>query len=82
MVALEKCCVLICCCMGFTRNWETWGDRSWSHDSVVSVRALTIIRIEWVMLYIGRASGGRVCQFCSVVKKKIVGEGGIVKKKS
>jgi len=49
-VAREKCWVRICCCMGLTRNWETWGERSCSHVSVVSVRAETMMRMACVML--------------------------------
>ncbi len=48
-VALEKCCVRICCCMGLTRNCDTCGDRSCSHVRVVSVRAWTMMRMACTM---------------------------------
>ena len=49
-VPREKWFERICCWIGFTRNWLTWGERSWSHERVVSHRWMTMIRIAWVVL--------------------------------
>ena len=56
-VPLEKWSARICCWMGLTRNCETWGERSCSHESVVSHRWMTRMRTAWVVAYIGSRSG-------------------------
>jgi hypothetical protein len=56
MVARLKWSLRICDWIGLTRNCETWGDRSWSHVSVVSHFCTISMRQEWVMLYRGSLS--------------------------